>query len=96
MSGGSFDYLCYKGELEEILTHRYELNKMIERLTELGYKDAAKEAEKMLLTLDQFETRFEAMWERLQNIFWAVEWMDSGDTGIEEVNKQIKKYRNGD
>ena len=78
MSGGSFNYLCWK-EISELMANRDTLTSMADRLLEMGYKDAAKETLKFLYTLEQAETRLETMRERLEEVWKAVEWFDSGD-----------------
>ena len=93
MSGGSYNYLCYEDGFE-IHNKRQELNEMRDRLTELGYLDAAKETESILLMLDSFEVRIQARIDRLKDVWHAVEWYDSCDYGKDSVDESIEKYRN--
>lgn len=92
MSGGSYNYLCYKDGIE-IFERKEELNSMRERLTKLGYLDAAKETESVLLIMDSFEVRLQARLDRMRDVWQAVEWCDSGDSGKEDVENAIEKYR---
>lgn len=92
MSGGSYNYLCYK-DVFELESHREELNRMRDRLIELGHLDAAKETESIILTLDSFKVRMEARLSRLKDVWRAVEWLDSGDYGKEQVAEAVKKYQ---
>lgn len=92
MSGGSYDYLCYK-DVFELESHREELNRMRDRLIELGHLDAAKETEGIILTLDSFKVRMDARISRLKDVWRAVEWFDSGDYGTEQVTEAIKNYQ---
>lgn len=92
MSGGSYDYLCYKDAFE-LESHREELNRMRDRLVELGHLDAAKETESIILTLDSFKVRMEARLSRLKDVWRAVEWLDSGDYRKEQVAEAVKKYQ---
>ena len=92
MSGGSYNYLCFK-EAYEIHEHRQDLTDMRDRLTQLGFLDAAKETESILLILDSFEVRIQARIDRLKDVWHSVEWKDSADSGIEAVEEAIKKYR---
>lgn len=94
MSGGSYNYLCYK-EAYDIHERTEELNQMRDRLVELGYLDAAGETESVLLMLKSFEVRLQARIDRLNKVWRAVEWMDSGDSGIDYVESEIKSYREG-
>ena len=92
MSGGSYNYLCYKTS-DDILDGKEDIHKMRDRLTELGYLDAAKETESVLLMLDAFEVRLQARIDRLNDVWRAVEWCDSGDSGTDDIIEEIEKYR---
>ena len=92
MSGGSFNYLCYKDGID-IFERREELKSMRDRLIELGYLDAAKETESILLVMDSFEVRLQARLDRIRDVWQTVEWCDSGDSEKEDVEKAIEKYR---
>jgi hypothetical protein len=70
-----------------------DLSEMRDRLTEMGYLDAAKETESILLMITAFKVRIEARMERLSNVWHSVEWKDSGDFGMDAVEESIKKYR---
>ncbi len=97
MSGGSYNYLCYKNSQEiggyEALE---EMEKMRDRLVALGYPDAAKETEQLRLAINSFHVRMDACLERINEVWQSVEWYDSGDSELKEVNEAIKKYRNND
>lgn len=92
MSGGSYNYLCYKGS-HDIHEHRQEINEMRDRLISLGHLDAAKETESILLMLDAFDVRLQARIDRLNGVWRSVEWCDSGDSGEEGVLEAVEKYR---
>lgn len=92
MSGGSYNYLCYK-QAEDINERRSELASMRDRLTELGHLDAAKETESILLLLDSFHVRLKARIDRLSPVWRSVEWFDSGDSVLDEINQSIAEYR---
>jgi hypothetical protein len=76
VSGGSFDYLCFKapGEAYDHNTVRA----MAQRLRELGYGAAADEVIAVYLAAPS---------PGLKELMTAVEWMDSGDWGIERVRE---------
>ena len=93
MSGGSYEYLCYADTLEDILQKVHQLIPMADRLTELGYSDAAKETEEVDLLLRQFNRRISARIDRLKGVWKAVEWLDSCDSGQDYVDDQILRYR---
>jgi hypothetical protein len=92
MSGGSYRYLCY-ADSSDINNRREELTQMRDRLTELGFKDAAKETESVLLMLDSFEVRLSTRLERMSDVWKAIEWLDSGDSDFIGVECAIDKYR---
>lgn len=92
MSGGSYNYLCYK-ESYDIHERKEELAQMRDRLIELGYTDAAGETESVLLMLRAFEVRLQTRIYRLKNVWRAVEWYDSADSGEDYVKDEVQKYR---
>ena len=94
MSGGSYKYMCFKSD-DELFSYEYiqELEKMVDRLTESGYEDVAREAEELLLTIKQSKVRCNTMHDRLSDVFKAVEWLDSGDYGMQTFEESIKEYR---
>lgn len=95
MSGGSYDYLCFK-DSDVLMNMQPKIQEMVDRLAGLGYaKDAAKETEDLLLTIRQYEVRIDVMKERLYEVWRSVEWWDSCDSGEDEVKKALKDYRNG-
>lgn len=93
MSGGSYEYLCYK-DAGSIRTATEHLQSMADRLAGLGYaQDAAKETAGLLLLLRQQEVWVQAYIDRLQTIWRAVEWCDSGDSGEDWIHDALKDYR---
>ncbi|MFJ2650849.1 hypothetical protein ACIO1C_29540 [Streptomyces sp. NPDC087420] len=96
MSGGSYNYLCWASDLEEINNKRYALREMADRLAGLGYAtDAAAETEELLVMLQQWEIRAEVRIKRLSDVWHAVEWWDSADSSEESVREALAKYREG-
>jgi len=95
MSGGSYDYLSSK-DVADLLQAQETIQNMADRLAGLGYaQDAAKETQELLLTLRQFDNRISAMQNRLSNVWHAVEWWDSCDSGEDGVKNALEKYRAG-
>lgn len=94
MSGGSYNYLCEVQDLEDLRSRRYDLEEMASRLAGLGYaQDAARETEELLLLLRQWEVRATARIVRLADVWKAVEWWDSCDSGEDNVREALTKYR---
>jgi hypothetical protein len=93
MSGGSYDYLCHK-DIEDLFNMDRQLQEMSDRLAGLGYADdAARETQEFILNLRQFRNRIEAAAKRLNGVWYAVEWWDSGDYGEEQVKEALAEYR---
>ncbi len=93
MSGGSWDYLYWKGP-DELVSSTESLQKMADRLTELDYAhDAASETQELVLIIKQFRNRAGAMRRRLSNVWQAVEWLDSGDWEEGAVKDRLTHYR---
>lgn len=89
MSGGSYNYLCWK-DSTEVGSEREALEKMAARLKELGAYDAAYQTEEIsvfFITLNQ-------KIEKLRDVWHAVEWLDSGDWGeaqaMEVINPEMR------
>ena len=92
MSGGSFDYLCYK-DAEQLFERGQLLEEMVTELTDMGFIDAAKETFALKTLIDQTKVRMEVYLDRLRPVWKAVEWYCSGDSGMEAVEEAIRKYR---
>ena len=95
MSGGSYDYLCFM-EFDKIIDNLDLLDKMAERLIELGYIAAAMETYKAKNEVEAAMVRYEAHKERLENLWRAVEWYDSGDWGLEDAKEAYIEYAEGE
>lgn len=94
MSGGSFNYLCWAVDLEDLLAKRHQLESMAEELARLGYApDAASEARALISDIRAAQVRVETAMDRLQGVFKAVEWWRSGDWGEDGVHEALEHYR---
>ena len=94
MSGGSYNYLFMQLSDDVYdFSALAEMESMASRLIELGYVDAGKETLHLKYTIEQSMARTEVMLERLADVWKAVEYYDSSDSGIERVEEEIKKYR---
>jgi len=95
MSGGSWSYLCCK-EIDDLLQYDGLVQDMADRLASLGYApDAAKETQELVLVMRQFKNHAGAIKDRLSEIWRAIEWWDSCDSGEEIVKEALKEYRGG-
>lgn len=95
MSGGSYEYICFAEPLE-LFEKISEIQRMSDRLAELGYaSDAASETQNLLLTIRQYENRIRTMHNRLSAVWKSIEWWDSADSGEKQVKEALEKYRKG-
>jgi hypothetical protein len=93
MSGGSYNYLCYK-DGHQILEAMGDLEAMSARLAGLGYaNDAAAETEDLLVLMRQALNRVGVRMRRLEKVWHAVEWWDSADYGEDQVKEALAEYR---
>ena len=91
MSGGCFGYLCYKEPLD-LPNSQESILSMAERLKELGSEQAAEETKNLITLIQEYEAAAALSIERLKDLWKAVEWHDSGDWGIEDIEEQNQKY----
>lgn len=95
MSGGSYDYLCF-ADSSDALTDKVEYNlaNMAQRLAGLGWADdAARESTELLLLIRQAQVNLGVRMDRLRDIWKAVEWWDSMDSGEDGVREALVQYR---
>lgn len=94
MSGGSFNYLCWATDLEDLLSKRSSLTEMADALAEKDYaRDAAQETEALRRDLTAFSVRIEVAVKRLSDVWHAVEWWYSGDGNEDDLHEALAKYR---
>lgn len=95
MSGGSWNYL-YSKEIDDLMNGPSTelLQDMVDRLNSAGFKDVAKDTQRLVEYIKLASIRIETLFETLSPVFKAVEWFDSGDWGEETLNNEILKYRN--
>ena len=70
------------------------LQDMVDRLNSAGFKDVAKDTQRLVEYIKSANIRIETLFETLSPVFKAVEWFDSGEWGEETLNNEILKYRN--
>ena len=92
MSGGSYDYM-YGEEAEQLRWKGDLFNRMVDRLNGLGYEDVAKDTVKFQQMIKRYFLTMEVMQNKLSPVWKAIEWCDSGDTGIESVCDAVREYR---
>lgn len=96
LSGGSFDYLCYK-DVPEIMNSSSiaNLESMVQHLQEYGYEDIARDTQRLIEYIHSASIRIEVLSENLNGVFHAVEWHESGDISRETMIERLENYRNG-
>lgn len=94
MSGGSFNYLCFE-DAEDLPRKLSDMRDMAAALTSLGAHDAAGETEDMIAIVEHCHRRLKTRLYRLQQVWQAVEWRQSGDWGDDAVREALEKYRSG-
>lgn len=95
MSGGSHNYLCHK-EAQDLLEYRGDLDHMVESLR--GYKtprsiNAAAFTETIKWRIDELIGDLNELDERIAKVneIWrAVEWHHSGDSGEDRVHSKLE------
>ncbi|MGW4728863.1 hypothetical protein ACWEQC_06730 [Streptomyces shenzhenensis] len=94
MSGGSYNWLYDAQDLEELQARQYGLQEMSFRLAGLRYaQDAARETEELLVLFRQWQTRAAVRIARLSDVWRAVEYWDSADSGEVKVKAALAAYR---
>lgn len=91
MSGGSYDYLCHSWNLDDLLGKRHSLEQMADRLAGLtevdfpGVTAATRATMRLVHQLRMWDTHAEAQLELLRDVWKAVEWWDSCDSGPDHL-----------
>jgi len=94
MSGGSFDYLCFKEADAWVgMQCSREAQSMIDALIAAGAEDAAKETQTILAIADGARVRLEALIEHIGPVWKAMEWWKSGDSGEDSFEAALAKWR---
>lgn len=93
MSGGSYDYL-YSKDAEDLVYRVPDLIRMRDRLIELDMKTGAEKVQKLILTVEKYRIEADARMDEMYGLMRAVEWMDSGDSGLDSVQQAYEKFLN--
>lgn len=97
MSGGSYNYLTSALDLEDLLTKRYHLEAMADRLEGLsetefpGASAAGRMTRELLLKIRLWESHASITASMLSDVWKSVEWWDSCDWGPEAVRNSLTK-----
>lgn len=91
MSGGSFNYVCFKVEGSEILTVTDDVRAVENFLRVYGKHDAADEVLRFLNEVETHQRRLAVIGERISPLLKAAEWTASGDSSPEAIDAEYFK-----
>lgn len=94
MSGGSFNYLFHK-EVSDLMEGQgiEDLKEMIEELEDNGFEDIAKDSITIYEDIQRIKLDLEKKLDRLSPVWRAVEYWRSADCSLDDVKKEVEKYR---
>lgn len=92
MSGGSFDYLCFKLEDDVGYEQLQGLHKMEEYLRGRGKHELADEFLRIILLAESHARRLQVTFQHLSSIVHDVEWWASFDIGEDDLDKAAEKF----
>ncbi len=96
MSGGSFEYVCFKLEDEtEIFNALPQLEEMVTYLHTYGKHEAADEIHRAKLQLETLQHRALVVGKYIQDLAYACEWWASGDWGEDDFDAKWKEHLEG-
>ncbi len=102
MSGGSYNYLAFASDLEDLLSKRRDMEAMADRLDGLSEREfpgstaAARMTRELLLRIQTWESHAAASASILSGVWKGVEWWDSCDWGEDEVRAVLATYEAGE
>ena len=86
MSGGSFNYACFKVAGSEIFQAMEDVRGIEDYLRRYEKHDAADEVLRFIKEVETHQRRLAVIGERIAPILKATEWAASGDSGIDAVD----------
>lgn len=97
MSGGSYNYLAYARDLDDLLNKRRDLEAMANRLETLsevefpGAHAAGRMTRELLVKLELWESHASITATLLGDVWKGIEWWDSCDWGPDQVREELDK-----
>jgi len=95
MSGGSFDYLCYKDPATDVYALISGLKDMEESMRGDGYHYIANELFKYRLMIETYINRASIVQGKLESVMHAYEWWKSCDSDEEGFVDVVNSYFEG-
>lgn len=95
MSGGRYGDICCCEPEELLQGHRIrQLEEIAQSLVDLGHLGVAIDMQLLINSCKFARSDIALRFEQLENVMQAVEWFDSGDYTIEQVNAAVDEYSN--
>ena len=95
MSGGSLNYLFVR-EPSDLFERIEDLEEVEHELLSRGYADIARDVRRLIEYIQTAENRIEVLFCQLRDVFKAVEWNLSGDSGDAALERVLEQYRKGE
>lgn len=97
MSGGSFDYVCFKVEDSEVFSALTDLRRVEDYLRAINKQDAADEVLIYIREVETHQRRLAVIGKRIAPLLKATEWEASGDSdkdGIDYAYRELMGLNN--
>lgn len=90
MSGGSFNYVCFKVEDNHVFDAIPDLRDLEGFLRRIDQHDAADEVLLYLAELETHQRRLMVLGKRIAPLLKATEWVSSGDRSLSAINESYR------
>jgi hypothetical protein len=92
MSGGSFNYACFKVGDSEIFKALGDIKGIERYLRSIGKQEAADEVFRFVLECEVAQRRLNIMGDKISELLRAAEWVASSDYGVEAIDRAYDEY----
>lgn len=91
MSGGSFNYACFKVEDSDVFNALSDVRNIESYLRSIGKHDAADEVLRFLNEVETHQRRLVIIGQRIAPLLQAAEWTCSGNSGADYIDAEYFK-----
>lgn len=91
MSGGSFNYACFKVVDEEVFNALEDVKDIERTLRDMSRHDEADEVYLFILLVETCRRRMAAAGQRISPLLQAVEWTCSGDWSEDVIGERFRE-----
>lgn len=91
MSGGSFNYACFKVEDNQVFDAISDIRAIENYLRRIDQHDAADEVLLYLAELETHQRRLAVLGRRIAPLLQAAEWVCSSDWSLNTINDEYRK-----